>query len=109
MERLHHRGTGWGKRLQRALCAALAVTLALGATPVLAQSSSALPGLGDGNALSPAAERRMGDSIVRYLYRDPDYLPDLVLMDYVESIWQPLLAAARQRGEALPAEEDMPG
>ena len=95
MERLHHRGTGLRKRFQQALCATLAVTLALGSTPVPAQSSSALPGLGDGNALSPAAERRMGDSIVRYLYRDPDYLPDLVLMDYVESIWQPLLAAAR--------------
>ena len=107
MKRLHHRGTGLGKRCQSALCAALALTLALGATSVPAQSSSALPGLGDGNALSPAAERRMGDSIVRYLYRDPDYLPDLVLMDYVESIWQPLLAAARQRGEALPAEEDL--
>ena len=107
MERLHHRGIGLRKRFQQALCATLALTLALGATPAPAQSSSALPGLGDGTALSPAAERRMGDSIVRYLYRDPDYLPDLVLMEYVESIWQPLLAAARQRGEALPAEEDL--
>ncbi len=107
MKRLHHRGPGAGKRCQHALCVALALTLALGAAQLPAQTSSALPGLGDGTALSPAAERRMGDSIARYLYRDPDYLPDLVLMDYVDSIWQPLLAAARQRGEALPAAEDL--
>ena len=107
MKRLHHRGRGLRARCGQALCAVLACTLSLGATPALAQSASSLPGLGDGTSLSPAAERRMGDSIVRFLYRDPDYLPDLILMDYVESIWQPLLAAARQRGEALPVEEDL--
>ena len=67
--------------------------------------SAALPNLGDGAAMAPAAERRLGDRIVRSLYRDPDYVDDPVIMDYVQGIWQPLLASARLRGE-LPPELD---
>ncbi|MDO9404072.1 MAG: M48 family metalloprotease [Polaromonas sp.] len=50
-------------------------------------------------------ERRLGDRIATSIYRDPDNLDDPVLIDYVQGIWQPLLAAARQRGE-LGAELD---
>jgi predicted Zn-dependent protease len=64
--------------------------------------SKALPELGDETDLSIAAERRLGDSIVRSLYRDPDYLDDPVLTDYVQSIWQPLLRSARARGDLRP-------
>lgn len=53
-------------------------------------------------ALSPSAERRLGDRIARDLYRDPDYLDDPVIADYLQSIWQPLLAAARKRSEISP-------
>jgi predicted Zn-dependent protease len=70
-----------------------------------ATASSALPNLGDGTDMTPNVERRLGDSIARHLYRDPDYVDDAVLMEYVQAIWQPLLAAARQRGE-LPPEQD---
>ncbi|MEO7107031.1 MAG: M48 family metalloprotease, partial [Rhodoferax sp.] len=55
--------------------------------------------------MTPSAERKLGDRIARELYRDPDYVDDPVLMEYVQGIWQPLLAAARQRGE-LPPELD---
>ena len=55
--------------------------------------------------MSSSAERRLGDRIVRELYRDPDYIDDPVLVDYVQGIWQPLLAAARARGD-LTAELD---
>ena len=55
--------------------------------------------------MTPNVERRLGDRIARELYRDPDYVDDAVLMEYVQGIWQPLLAAARQRGE-LPPEQD---
>ncbi|MDD2923916.1 M48 family metalloprotease [Rhodoferax sp.] len=55
--------------------------------------------------MTSANERRLGDRIARELYRDPDYLDDPVLADYVQGIWQPLLAAARQRGD-LSAELD---
>jgi predicted Zn-dependent protease len=64
-----------------------------------------LPNLGDGSDMSPGAERRLGDRIARELYRDPDYIDDPVIMEYVRGIWQPLLATSRLRGE-LPPELD---
>jgi predicted Zn-dependent protease len=57
--------------------------------------------------MAPAAERRLGDRIARELYRDPDYVDDPVIMDYLQSIWQPLLAAARLRGELPPELDDV--
>jgi predicted Zn-dependent protease len=47
-------------------------------------------------------ERRLGDSIIRQLYRDPDYIDDPVVHSYVMGIWQPLMAPPRQRGELSP-------
>ena len=67
-----------------------------------AAPGNALPHLGDGTEMSPAAERRLGDSIARSLYRDPDYVDDPVTMEYLQSIWQPLLAASIARGEMSP-------
>jgi len=52
--------------------------------------------------ISAAAERRLGDRIVRDLYRDPDYLDDPVIAEYLQGIWQPLMASARARGELPP-------
>jgi predicted Zn-dependent protease len=66
---------------------------------------SQLPNLGDGNEMTISAERRMGDRIAREIYRDPDYIDDPLLTEYLQGIWQPLLAAARLRGE-LPPELD---
>jgi predicted Zn-dependent protease len=63
---------------------------------------NALPLLGDGSDMSASAERRLGDRIVRELYRDPDFIDDPVLTDYVQGIWQPLLASARARGDLTP-------
>ena len=70
-----------------------------------AAASGSLPSLGDNSELSAAAERRIGERIASAIYRDPDYLDDPVLNDYLQSIWQPLLTAARARGE-LAAELD---
>jgi len=75
------------------------------APPAIARAI-ALPDLGDGTEISPAAERRLGDSIVRSLYRDPDYIDDAILSDYVQSLWQPLLRAARARGDLRPDLDD---
>ncbi len=82
----------------------LAAILLAAPIPLLAQASvaSALPLLGDGSAMSASAERRLGDRIARELYRDPDFIDDPVLTDYVQGIWQPLLAAARLRGDLTP-------
>lgn len=67
--------------------------------PVRAQL---LPGMGDGAEMTATAERLLGDRIVRELYRDTDYIDDPVLVEYVQAIWQKLLAAARVRGDLTP-------
>ena len=89
--------------LARALACALAAWSLVSASALTSNgaptASKSLPDLGDGTEMSPAAERRLGDSIARSLYRDPDYLDDPVLAGYVQSIWQPLLDAARARGD----------
>ncbi|MET0311971.1 MAG: M48 family metalloprotease, partial [Burkholderiaceae bacterium] len=69
-----------------------------GASPAQAQ----LPGMGDGGEMTAAAERRLGDQIARELFRDPDYIDDPVIGDYVQGIWQRLMAGARLRGELTP-------
>jgi len=90
--------------LLAASCAWLPASLAAQtAVPDSRESASAsLPQLGDGSALASAEERRLGDRIAAELFRDPDYLDDPVLADYVQGVWQPLLVAARKRGELTP-------
>ncbi len=83
--------------------AVLASLLALAWQPATAPAQ--LPSLGDHTDLSVSQERRIGERIVRELYRDPDYIDDPTLADYIQALWQPLLAAARLRGE-LPPELD---
>ncbi|GAB4552920.1 MAG: M48 family metalloprotease [Rhizobacter sp.] len=85
------------KRLLAGLC-----TLSLllpAAPPVWAQDR--LPALGEAASddLSVGNERRLGEQIMRDIRRDPDYLDDPVLLEYLQSIWLPLVAAARERGD----------
>ncbi len=68
-------------------------------SPLARSDSIQLPTLGDGSQMSSSAERRLGDRIAREIYRDPDYIDDPVLSDYMQDIWQSLLAAARLRGD----------
>jgi len=97
------------------LTAALVLASVASVPPVRAQAETApratgpqrsgggqLPALGDGSELGASAERRLGDRIAREIYRDPDFIDDPVLAEYVEAVWQPLLAAARARGEISP-------
>jgi predicted Zn-dependent protease len=86
-----------------ALAACLALNLALPAPPAAAQGVR-LPALGEaeGDELSIAAERKIGDSIMREIWPDPDVIDDPVLYEYLESIFQPLLAAKRRLGEISP-------
>ena len=64
--------------------------------------ANSLPALGDGSDITLSAERQLGDRIVRELYRDPDYLEDPILDEYLQSIWQPLVRGAQARGEMTP-------
>ncbi|MBV7541538.1 M48 family metalloprotease [Acidovorax sp. sic0104] len=85
----------------RALTASILIAIgAIGAPAARAQAG--LPTLGDSSDLTTSAERRLGDRIIRELYRDPDYIDDAVIADYVQGIWQPLVAAAKARGELSP-------
>ncbi|MEJ6021484.1 M48 family metalloprotease [Ramlibacter sp. PS4R-6] len=81
-------------RPRRLACALLAALVAM-APPVSAQ----LPTLGGGGDLSVSAERKLGMQVAKELYRDPDYIEDPVLDEYVLGIWKRLLAAARTRGD----------
>lgn len=87
------------------VCAQAASAGASNSTSSVSTPNTGLPNLGDGTDMTPSAERHLGDRIARELYRDPDYVDDAVVMEYVQGIWQPLLAAARLRGE-LPPELD---
>ncbi|SPB14999.1 subfamily M48B metalopeptidase [Caballeronia novacaledonica] len=59
-------------------------------------SSVQLPDLGDGSggALTPQAERKVGERMMREVRADPDYLDDWLLRDYLDSISSKLSAAA---------------
>ena len=91
--------TGW---LALALLASQARAQGNVAAPV---GRSGLPSLGDAGAMTTLEERKLGDAIIRELYRDPDYIDDPVVGEFVDGIWRRLLAGARARGE-LPAELD---
>jgi predicted Zn-dependent protease len=89
------------KRLLASLCA---VSLLVPALPPPAMAQDRLPALGESvsDDLSVGNERRIGEQIMRSIRVDPDYLDDPVLLEYLQSIWQPLLAAARARGDIAP-------
>ncbi|XOD05131.1 M48 family metalloprotease [Burkholderia sp. 22PA0099] len=55
-----------------------------------------LPDLGDGSggALTPQAERRLGERVMREVRRDPDYLDDWLVRDYLDTVAAKLSAAA---------------
>lgn len=84
-----------------------ALTVCLCALPAaLAQPSSPtqnLPSLGDTEReeLSPAAERKLGEQIMRDIRRDRDYLDDAPLLEYLNNFGSGLLTIRPEaRGEA---------
>ena len=86
---------------QRAIALAAAFALLLPAAPSsTAWAQNQLPSLGDpsGEDFSIATEKKLGAEIMREIRADPDYVDDPVLLEYLQSIWQPLVAQARIRG-----------
>ncbi len=71
----------------------------------LSHAADALPQLGDGEEMSVSAEKQLGKRIAREIYRDPDYIDDPLVTAYVQRLWQPLLAAARKRGDITPEQQ----
>ena len=82
-------------RLVAVMCAA---ALLAGAAPVRAQHN--LPALGDAATedFGIAAEKRLGEQIMREIRRDPDYIDDAVLLEYLQSVFVPLVTQARAIG-----------
>lgn len=78
-----------------ALCAAL---MLLPAAPARAQNN--LPALGDSASedLNIGTERRIGDQVMREIRRDPDYIDDPLLLEYLQAVWAPLVTQARSLG-----------
>jgi len=91
----------------RPIVLGLALSGAVQSLGVQAQSNvQRLPNIGDGNNMSVPQERRLGESIMRQLVTDADYMDDPVLIDYLQGIWSPLRQAALQLGQMPPELED---
>ena len=92
--------------LHRAVAALCALALGLGSPgPATAQpAANNLPSLGDpaSEDFGVGAERRLGEQVMREIRRDPDYLDDPLLLEYLEGLWQPLVARARALGHIGP-------
>nr|WP_316641451.1 M48 family metalloprotease [uncultured Roseateles sp.] len=94
---------GFRKRVLASAAALLLCPAAsIYAPPAMAQIN--LPSLGDSvsEGLGVGTERRIGDQIMREIRVDPDYLDDPLLLEYVQQLWTPLLAVARQNGNIVP-------
>lgn len=89
---------------RHAVAASIFIATSIGGITA-AQAQAGLPTLGDGADMTTSEERRLGDRIIREIYRDPDYIDDAVLNEYIQGIFLPLVKAARERGE-LPPELD---
>jgi predicted Zn-dependent protease len=73
-----------------------ALLAALAAALPLAAPAQPLPELGDaaGTAIAPQTERRIGESIVREIrFRDPAYVDDAEVTDYIDALGRRLLGA----------------
>jgi beta-barrel assembly-enhancing protease len=85
---------------RRVVAAACALSLLApgGVAPVAAQN--ALPALGDTDSadFTLGSEKKLGDEIMRAIHADPDYVDDPLLLEYLGTIWQPLVAASRSLG-----------
>jgi len=89
------------RALRRGVAAALSASLLLTLPAGHAQTTSQrLPSLGDSTSadFDINQERRLGDNIMRDIHRDPDFLDDPLLSEYLDALFVPLLKAARERG-----------
>ena len=59
--------------------------------------------------MSVAQERKLGETIMRQIIPDPDYLDDPVLVEYLQAIWLPLRESAKQLGNLTPELDESNG
>ncbi len=92
---------------RRLLGALLSASITFTAPTYAQMPQARLPALGESASddLSVGSEKRLGEQIMREGRRDPQYLDDPVLLEYLQQLWNPLVAAARARGD-INAETD---
>ena len=78
-----------------ALTLLAAASLLLAASPAGAQK---LPQLGSDGLMPLSQEARIGTDVAREIYKDPEYLDDPLLVEYVDGIQQRLLSSGRASG-----------
>ena len=90
----------------RLLCLLLAASLGAGASvPLRAQGLPPeplrLPALGEAvsDDFNISQEKRIGAQVMREIRRDAAYLDDPQLLDYLQSLWAPLIRTARGHGD----------
>ena len=89
------------RRRRRAVAWLCALVLAgQGAAWPARAAQNTLPALGDTDSaeFTVGTERKLGDEIMREIHADPDYVDDPLLLEYLESVWQPLVASSRALG-----------
>jgi predicted Zn-dependent protease len=92
----------WRRLMALTLAAATATGGFSAHLPAAAQVR--LPALGESASddLSVSAERRLGEQIMREGRRDPQYLDDPLLLEYLLQLWVPLVEAAKKLGDINP-------
>jgi beta-barrel assembly-enhancing protease len=87
----------WRRRAVAALCA---FSLAGPGAVAPAAAQNTLPALGDSDSaeFTLGTEKKLGDEIMREIHADPDYVDDPLLLEYLQSVWDPLVAASRSLG-----------
>jgi predicted Zn-dependent protease len=86
------------RRLLAAACLSALASLAIAPSAGLAQvkpNNTSLPTLGDSarEDLSPVLERKLGEEIMRDVRRDPDFLDDDAILEYLNNFGSGLVAA----------------
>ena len=91
---------GLPSKWRRCMAVLCALSLAGPAALAPAWAQNALPALGDTDSadFTVGAERKIGDEIMREIRADPDYVDDPLLLEYLQSVWQPLVVASRTLG-----------
>jgi len=89
-----------GRRRARGLAALCAAAVWLAPMPA-AWAQVRLPSMGESVSVGMplGSERRLGDQIWAEVRRDTSYLDDPVLWSYLQSLWQPLVRAAKRKGD----------
>jgi len=77
----------------------LGISILLASVTLNAQyASGRLPSLGENTEMTLGQEMSIGQSVVREIVKDPDYVDDPLLVEYVETIWGTLIETAIAKG-----------